>query len=313
MQLPTPSPEPSEQAGVSSETPPSSLPPDLGSLEVVECPERVTAGIGLPMSCGYLTVPENRAEPDAGSIRLFVTRTEPSEGSRVAEDPVLLLGADLGWTPMYAVEVGWRPVDPGLPSSRIVSGVTSSTSTCAASACRSRTCSATRSRRCSRRTPAPRRATRIRVTPCWTPSRPATIGWWRTAWTCPLQPGRDGRRRGGPSRGAGDRVWNIETIGTSSAVAFELLRTASDAVRSVTMDSPGPPQLDMFTTALTGTHSAMASLDEACREDPACNAAYPDVAGTFEAGLRRERSSPSIATGSWGDASIGDAALVRVC
>ena len=105
--------------------------------------------------------------------------------------------------------------------------------------------------------------------------------------------------------------WNIETIGSSSAVAFELLRTTPDGVRSVTMDSPAPPQLDIFTTAITGTRSAMASLDEACRKDAACSAAYPDVVGTFEAGVLRERSSPSVATGSWGGASIGDAALVR--
>ena len=309
----TPSHQPSEQPRVSSETPQSSPPPDLGSLELVDCPSAVTAGIDRPMSCGYLTVPEIRADPDAGSIRLFVTRTEPSAGTRIADDPVLLLGADLGWTPMYAVEVAWRPVDPGfaLLPDRAGRDVINLDLRGVGLSDPNLFCDEVEELQqtdpgASTGDPDSRDALLDAVTACH--DRLVADGVDLSAYNLAEMAADAEDLR----QALGITSWNIETIGTSSAVAFEVLRNAPDAVRSVTMDSPAPPQLDIFTTALTGTRTAMASLDQACREDPACSAAYPDVPGTFEAGLRRERASPSVVTGPWGSASIGDAALVRV-
>jgi pimeloyl-ACP methyl ester carboxylesterase len=309
----TPSPEPSQQPPDASQTPPSSFVPDLGSLEVVECPGAVLEGIGLPMACGYLTVPENRSAHESGSIRLFVTRTQPSKGSRVADDPVLLLGADLGWTPMYAVEVGWRPVEPGfalLPDRvgrDVINldlrgvGLSEPNLFCGEVEALLQTDPGA-----STGDPDSRDALLDAVTACH--DRLVADGVDLFAYNLAEMAADVEDLR----QALGIATWNIETIGTSSAVAFELLRTAPDHARSVTMDSPAPPQLDIFTTALTGTMSAMARLDRACRQDAACSAAYPDVAGTLDAVLRRQRSSPSVVTDQWGSAVIGDAAILRL-
>ena len=226
---------------------------------------------------------------------------------------MLLLGADLGWTPMYAVEVAWRPVDPGfaLLPDRVgrdvinldLRGVGRSEPNlfCAEVEALQQTDPGA-----STGDPDSLDALLEAVTACH--DRLVADGVDLSAYNLAEMAADVAELR----EALGIASWNIETIGTSSAVAIELLRTASEGVRSVTMDSPAPPQLDIFTTALTGTRSAMTSLDETCREDSACNAAYPDVAGTFEAGIRRERSSPSVVTGSWGNATIGDAALLRV-
>ena len=65
------------------------------------CPEDVTRVVLTPVTCGFLTVLENRSEPDGDTIRLFVTRIQPP-GGNPAPDPVLVLGIDLGKTPDYA-------------------------------------------------------------------------------------------------------------------------------------------------------------------------------------------------------------------
>jgi pimeloyl-ACP methyl ester carboxylesterase len=225
---------------------------------------------------------------------------------------MLLLGADLAWMPLYAVELSWRPVDPGfalLPDQvgrDVINldlrgvGLSEPNLFCDEVEALQRTDPGA-----STGDPDSRDALLDAVTACH--DRLVTDGVDLSAYNLAEMAADVEDLR----NALGIATWNIETIGTSSAVAIELLRAAPDHVRSVTMDSPAPPQLDIFTTALTGTRSAMASLDEACRKDAACSAAYPDVVGTLERILRRERASPSVVEGPWGRASIGDAAVVR--
>ena len=56
------------------------------------CPEDVTRVVLTPVTCGFLTVLENRSEPDGDTIRLFVTRIQPP-GGNPAPDPVLSSGS----------------------------------------------------------------------------------------------------------------------------------------------------------------------------------------------------------------------------
>ena len=46
------------------------------------CPEDVTRVVLTPVTCGFLTVLENRSEPDGDTIRLFVTRIQPPAATR---------------------------------------------------------------------------------------------------------------------------------------------------------------------------------------------------------------------------------------
>ena len=102
--------------------------------------------------------------------------------------------------------------------------------------------------------------------------------------------------------------WNIETIGTSSAVAFELLRTAPDGVRSVTMDSLAPAQLDIFTTAspaLDRHGEPRPGLPPGCGLQRGLPGCPRDLRGRAPPGARltERRDRPM------GNAAVGDAAL----
>ena len=59
------------------------------SFESTPCPSPVVAGIpelelGPEFSCGYLTVPENRAQPDGRTIKIGVARAKASHQTRAA-------------------------------------------------------------------------------------------------------------------------------------------------------------------------------------------------------------------------------------
>jgi len=81
------------------------------TFEDAPCPAGITAEEGSAVSCGYLTVLEDRASPNGRTIRLFVTRAEPLEGDP-PPDPMFGFGPlgaerDLGWSQREGV-VGSR-------------------------------------------------------------------------------------------------------------------------------------------------------------------------------------------------------------
>src|SRR5258705_330027 len=65
------------------------------SFELTPCPSPVVAGIpglelGPQFSCGYLTVPENRAQPDGRTIKIGVARAK-SQSPDPGRDPLIYL------------------------------------------------------------------------------------------------------------------------------------------------------------------------------------------------------------------------------
>ena len=60
-------------------------------FDAAPCPADVTESIVLQISCGYLTVLEDRAKPDGRTIQLFVIRVEPPGGTTTV-DPVIAIG-----------------------------------------------------------------------------------------------------------------------------------------------------------------------------------------------------------------------------
>src|SRR5262245_1833877 len=66
------------------------------TFEPVPCPADVTALTegGSVLSCGYLTVLEDRTDPAEGTIRLFVVTASPESGPTLP-DPIFIPGRDL--------------------------------------------------------------------------------------------------------------------------------------------------------------------------------------------------------------------------
>src|SRR5436309_2383627 len=66
---------------------PTSFHPTFASAP---CPADVTSVLVVPVSCGYLTVLEDRSGGSDRTIRLFITKVEPL-GGHPAADPVAIL------------------------------------------------------------------------------------------------------------------------------------------------------------------------------------------------------------------------------
>jgi len=64
-----------------------------------DCPDRVTAEILTPVTCGWVSVPERHRAPDGPQIRLFVARILPVQ--EVSGEPAMYLGYDVGGTVEY--------------------------------------------------------------------------------------------------------------------------------------------------------------------------------------------------------------------
>src|SRR5664279_1783450 len=50
-------------------------------FDATPCPDDVLSDVVVQISCGYLTVLEDRAKPDGRQIQLFVIRVEPPGGT----------------------------------------------------------------------------------------------------------------------------------------------------------------------------------------------------------------------------------------
>ncbi len=62
--------------------------------------QEVTRRIENEVSCGYLTVLENRGNLDGRTVRVFFTRIQPPRGEP-SPDPMFLPGTNLGLPPDY--------------------------------------------------------------------------------------------------------------------------------------------------------------------------------------------------------------------
>jgi pimeloyl-ACP methyl ester carboxylesterase len=268
-------------------------------------------GVSLSMTCGYVTVAEDHAQPSEGTIDLFITRTQPSTGT-ISPDPMLLLAADLGWSPLYGVEVGWRPVDPALAllPDRIHREVINVDLRGVGHSIPSLFCGEVEALRLT----APGASTGDlsfrpvlldAVNACR--ARLVRLGVDLSAYnTKEMALDLDNVRVA-----LGLESFNVESIGTSSGVIFEMLRRNPGHVRAVVMDSPSPPQLDLFRRAIVGTRYATDRLVEICAIVSQCHVAYPDIRGTLQRILAAARQAPTrIGTGA-DSYEIDDSTLVR--
>ena len=72
------------------------------TFEKVQCPEDVALVILTSVSCGYLTVLEDRSKPDGRTIRLFAIRIQPPGDVRPSPDPMFDAGYEIAQVPSYA-------------------------------------------------------------------------------------------------------------------------------------------------------------------------------------------------------------------
>lgn len=251
------------------------------SYDVVACPGGVVPETGSVLTCGYLTVLEDRTDPDEGTIRLFVTIAEPKSGE-TEPDPIFSPGRELAWAadvralgyradrafismdqrgagysePSLVCTEIERLTDPalGVPVGTLEMG---SRLLGAVDACRSRLS-----------------------------SRGIDLSTYTLEQMA--ADAEDLRIALGIDR------WNLLTYGSASAISFEILKAYPHPIRTAVFDSPLPPQVDRFTGAIIGTERSVAQVTEACSRQPDCAAWYPHLRRAWSAALRRLDRSPGM-------------------
>jgi pimeloyl-ACP methyl ester carboxylesterase len=239
----------------------------------------------LRMTCGYLTVLENRNRPAGRTIKLFVTRIEPPQG-HPAPGPVLV-GVDLSVVPDYA---GIAPMAQRLDREVITMdprGVGHSTPNLgcpeverlSASSLRVPTSDATmRSRFLDAVAACYHRLRRqgIDLSSYDLHQNAADIEDLRTALRI--------------------RQWGLAGTGTESRVILQALREHPQHVREVFLDSADFPQADPFSEAIRGTRHAIGQMDAACSADPSCHRRFPHFAQAVAQVVARLTSKPVMVT-----------------
>ena len=87
----------------------------------------------------------------------------------------------------------------------------------------------------------------------------------------------------------------LDLWGTSygSRLALAVMRDHPDAVRAAVLDAPLPPEADLYTTP-DAYDRALTEVFQECARDPACDAAYPDLEDVFDETLERLDGDPAI-------------------
>jgi pimeloyl-ACP methyl ester carboxylesterase len=254
------------------------------------CPSPNVAGIpeadlGPEFSCGYLTVPENRAHVGGRTIKIGVARAK-AQSPDPGRDPLVYLTGGPGGTALGTAQAlvqqlginrdrdvifvdqrGTLHADPLLSCPEIDHFLDESTgmSILAAStaqrdldavrACRTRLASAG-----------------YDLSAYNTGENAADIADLRTALKIDQ--------------------WNVYGVSYGSDLALQLLRDHPDGIRSVVLDSLVPPQTNWMTQWWPSAGEGYRALFDACAAQPGCAAAYPNLARDFTTTVQRLTKTP---------------------
>jgi len=265
------------------------------AFEPGECQFQMPAGQveGETVDCGYLVVPEERADPDSRSIRLALAIFHPP-GGITHPDPVVYLEGGPGGSPLklLAIRDFASSYGPLLAQGREVilidqRGVGRSEPALECPGFVELYLDLLDQRLDGDRLDGDAmRALKVEaLTACAeTLSATATLSAYNSAASAADI--EDLRVALGYER--------LDLWGTSygSWLALAVMRDHPESVRSVVLDAPAPPQIDLYADT---PDSFARSLDEvftACAADEACEAAYPDLEAVFLETIERLDERP---------------------
>ena len=93
-------------------------------------------------------------------------------------------------------------------------------------------------------------------------------------------------------RALGIEQWNLYGISYGTRLALTTMRDQPDGIRSVIIDSVLPPQARLYVDTPHGAYAALNRLFELCAMDAECNRAYPDLERIFYAVVDRLNAVP---------------------
>lgn len=89
---------------------------------------------------------------------------------------------------------------------------------------------------------------------------------------------------------------NVWGNGYGTKLALLLMKLRPDIVRSAILDSPVPPQANLYTTLALAYERPLNKIFEACQADEKCNKAYPDFKQVFFELVDKLNGKPMLAT-----------------
>jgi pimeloyl-ACP methyl ester carboxylesterase len=235
----------------------------------------------VAVSCGYLTVLEDRSRPDGRTIQVFVVRIEPPGGT-TTPDPVLALGhlaSQDGYGSMTGAAERTHRIEylidprgighskpsldcpevaaagPALAGLRLSDSARTAMLLDAVRACRDRLV-----------------GQGIDLAAYDLAANAADIEDLRTALAI--------------------KRWNLLTTGDASRLALEVAHRYPAGIRSLFIDSPSLPTPDFLTIGPTALDLAISRLVAACAEQPACSRGYPHLDAMIRAAEGQLEAQP---------------------
>ena len=247
------------------------------TLQREACPAVVESQLIITHSCYVMTVPLDRGAGSRGVGKIFVLKLVPN-GPVTSQDPMLVLGGDLGDQPEYGglaplpdrvhrVEYEMDPRGTGESTPRLS---------------------------CPRQT----------TVTTFSANEPALLT--SVARRClasyagrgldvrdfsPKAVSADAEQL---RKSLGVQQWNVETPGTDAPLATDYAARYPDAIRSLILDSP----LDVTGSDAADTVASWEQLVGTCRAQPACRHRFPDVSHLWTEAVARVEQRPLELSGS---------------
>jgi pimeloyl-ACP methyl ester carboxylesterase len=235
-------------------------------------------------TCGFLTVPENRAEPDGRKTKIAVAQV-PAAAPNPPADPIVYLTGGPGGT---AIATAGLMTAKGLNRNRAVIFVDQRGEYHADPllSCPEVDRSGAEQTALSVQSPAAEAVDLAAVRACR--DRLAGRGYDLGAYNTTENASdiADLRAALGIAR------WNVYGVSYGTDLALQLLRAHPEGIRAVVLDSLVPPRTNLADQFWTSAAEGYRALFDACAAQPACAAAYPGLAEEFTATVNRLATSP---------------------
>jgi pimeloyl-ACP methyl ester carboxylesterase len=234
------------------------------TFESAPCPNDVTAVLVVPISCGYLTVLEDRSGGSGRTIRLFITKVEPA-GGHPASDPVAILSGDIGTQPEYG------GLSPHFNRVEYIIDARGSGHSEPSLACPEVEQLATSLLEVSISDPGARNDLTDAVKTCH--DRLAGEGIDLRAYTVgEMADDVEDLRR---ALGIGE--WNLQSWTSNARVMLEVMKDYPEHIRTSVLISPEFPQSDPLSEGIAATTYSVHQLAAVCEAQESCNRQFPDV------------------------------------
>lgn len=237
--------------------------------EVADCPFSVPSDINI--ECGYLTVPEQRSNPDSPTIQLAVAVVH-TNAPNPAPDPVVYLSGGPGAAALEQAIPFARGWSHMLESRDFVvfdqrgTGHSIPSLDCPES-------TQLTQELLGQEIP---RAAKVQAevdTALHCRERLAQSGINLAAYTSAASAADMHDLR----QALGYRSWNLFGISYGTRLALTAMRDYPQDIRSAMLDSTYPPQVNLFTAMPANFSRSLSLLFSTCANDPICNQTYPDL------------------------------------